>query len=105
MSWWKRQGELVLVPAEYNPEEVLHAVDGSTVVGMVTSSDVYRGQFRAGVYGRDTVWMRGLPLSGTHWICVSEDGGERLVDKPQAGTEEFRSPQEALAAIARNRLL
>ncbi|MFD8596608.1 hypothetical protein ACFV1L_16565 [Kitasatospora sp. NPDC059646] len=105
MSWWKRRGELVLVPADYNPEEVLYAVDGSTVVGMVTTSDVYPGQFRAGVYARDTVRMHGVPVSGTHWICVSEDGGERLVDKPQAGTEEFRSPEEALAAIGRNRLL
>lgn len=104
MPLWKRRGELVLTPARYNPDEVLHAVDGSIIVGMVTASDVWPGKFRAGVYSRDTVWLDSFPVSGTRWICVKQ-GTEVLVDKPQAGTEEFLSPQEALAAIARNRLL
>ncbi|GAA2840030.1 hypothetical protein GCM10010441_75440 [Kitasatospora paracochleata] len=104
MPFWKRRGELTLVPAVYNPQEVLWAMDGSVIVGAVITSDVYPGQFRASVYGRDTRWMNSFPVSGVRWICA-RGGAEVLVAKPQAGTEDFLTPRDALAAIARNRLL
>ncbi|MFJ9454326.1 hypothetical protein ACIRST_04530 [Kitasatospora sp. NPDC101447] len=100
----KDRGQLVLVPASYNPAEVLWAMDGRTVVGMVIASDVHNGRYRAGVYTPQTQWLGDLPVSGTLWICVQRHG-EALVDKPQAGTEEFLSVQDALAAIARNRIV
>ncbi|MGW2602654.1 hypothetical protein [Streptomyces klenkii] len=92
-----------LAPAPYNPSEVLWAMDGSTAVGVVLTSDVRIGRYRAGVYTPQTLWLGGIPAAGTKWICVHQRG-EKLVDKPQAGTEDFTNVQDALAAIARNRV-
>lgn len=79
-------------------------MDRTTVVGAVIPSEVRRGRYRAGVYTPSTSWFGDIPVDGTKWICAQE-GTEILVDKPQAGTEDFLSPQDALAAIARNRVL
>ncbi|MFH8383149.1 hypothetical protein ACH4E7_19720 [Kitasatospora sp. NPDC018058] len=79
-------------------------MDGTTVVGVVIPSDVRPGQYRAGVYTPSTSWFGDVPVTGTKWICVQQ-GIEILVDKPQAGTEDFLSPQDALTAITRNRVL
>ncbi|MFE6098356.1 hypothetical protein ACFVQ4_00095 [Streptomyces laurentii] len=56
-----RRGPLTLIPASYDPDDVLWAMDSVTM--------------------------------------------ESMVDKPQAGTEDFANLQEAPAAITRNRVL
>ncbi|WP_369199814.1 hypothetical protein [Streptomyces sp. PU-14G] len=72
-----------------------YAVDATTrqSVGEVIPSDVYPGNYRAGVYH---------PTHGVVFVKVS-GGSETLVDLTQVGTEEFVTVQEALAAISRNR--
>lgn len=73
-----------------------YAVDTKTrrPVGEVIPSDVYPGNYRAGVYH---------PSRGVVFVKAS-GGSEALVDLTQVGTENFTSVQEALAAISRNRL-
>ena len=73
-----------------------HAVDTKTrkSVGLVIPSDVYRGNYRAGVYH---------PSRGVMFVKVT-GSTESLVDLTQVGTEDFTSVQEALAAISRSRL-
>ncbi|MFB7595222.1 hypothetical protein [Streptomyces sp. NPDC056160] len=72
-----------------------YAVDTTTrqAVGEVIPSDVHRGHYRAGVYH---------PSRGVMFVKASGNS-ESLVDLTQAGTENFTTVQEALAAISRNR--
>ncbi|MEV4999454.1 hypothetical protein ACFVTT_12845 [Streptomyces niveus] len=73
-----------------------YAVDTTTrqSVGEVIPSDVYPGNYRAGVYH---------PSRGVMFVKASGNA-ESLVDLTQVGTEIFTTVQEALAAISRNRL-
>ncbi|MFR9730006.1 hypothetical protein ACL03H_12315 [Saccharopolyspora sp. MS10] len=75
--------------------DVSFVVDLSTrgLVGEVLPSDVHRGWWRAAVTD---------PRSGYGLVCRTERG-EVLVDRPQAGTEAYPSPQEALRAVERHR--
>jgi hypothetical protein len=79
-------------------------MDSATVVGAVIPSDVRPGRYRAGAYTPDTLWFGDVPVAGTGWIRV-HGGTEPLVDKPQAGTEDFANLHDAPAAITRNRVL
>ncbi len=65
------------------------------LVGKPIRSDVYPGRWRAGV---------NVPGYGLRFVCVTEDGGEELVDCTQRGTETFRSQAEVERAIARHRV-
>ncbi|EHM24151.1 hypothetical protein OG890_21040 [Streptomyces anulatus] len=72
-----------------------YAIDTATrrPVGEVIPSDVYPGNYRAGVHH---------PTRGVVWVKVS-GSSETLVDLTQVGTENFTTVQAALAAISRNR--
>ncbi|MGW0790051.1 hypothetical protein ACWD04_17810 [Streptomyces sp. NPDC002911] len=73
-----------------------YAIDATTrqSVGEVIPSDVYPGNYRAGVYH---------PSQGVRFVKAS-GSSETLVDLTQVGTENFTTVQEALAAISRHRL-
>ncbi|WP_304454410.1 hypothetical protein [Nocardiopsis sp. YSL2] len=66
------------------------------LVGSVIPSDVYPGKWRA------SVMMPGE--GGSLFIRVATQGEEeKLVERPQVGTETFKTPEEALNAIARHK--
>ncbi|MGC4788744.1 hypothetical protein ACLQ22_13055 [Micromonospora sp. DT178] len=64
------------------------------LVGEAIPSDVYPGKWRAAVRH---------PTSGYQFVCLAS-GRETLVEVTQVGTETFTSPQDAMRAIARNRI-
>ncbi|WP_157442147.1 MULTISPECIES: hypothetical protein [Actinoalloteichus] len=68
---------------------------GNKLVGEAIPSDVHRGRWRAAVAD---------PRQGYSFVCVTERG-ETLVDYSQVGTETFSSPQDAMAAVARHRIV
>ncbi|MGW5877931.1 hypothetical protein ACWFMI_15450 [Nocardiopsis terrae] len=86
---------LSLVPRQ-DETGVMWAVDNTgDLVGTVIPSDVYPGNWRASVI---------MPGAGGLFVRVAMRGeSEQLVESPQVGTETFRSPEEALNAIARHK--